>query len=164
MFKTGGILTLSKWSWRNLPFFWCPLHGIPSRTPLKNNTTLLEATRISTPDGTPYVKKGTTQYQTSPIVSIPYAPNWVSNILSIIWCSNTIVVCIDTSKQKWSSWTLPLWARLIDMLSISSINLSRNDEILDLQAPHCRTREKETPTHTTRDQVLPMILVVMMMY
>jgi hypothetical protein len=88
MLKTGGILTLSKGSWRNLQFLWWPLHGIPSRMPLKNNTTLLEATRTSTQDGPPYVKKGTRQYQTSPIFSIPYAPNWVSNILSVIWCSN----------------------------------------------------------------------------
>jgi hypothetical protein len=71
--------------------------------PLKNNTTLLEAMRTSTPDGPPYVKKGTRQYQISPIFSIPYAPNWVSKTLSIIWCSNTTVVCIDTFKQKWSS-------------------------------------------------------------
>jgi hypothetical protein len=60
--------------------FVVPLHGIPSGIPLKNNTTLLEAMRKSTPDGPPYVKKGTRQYQTSPIFYIPYAPNWVSNI------------------------------------------------------------------------------------
>jgi hypothetical protein len=100
--------------------FWWPLHGIPFGTPLKNNTTLLEAMRTSTPDGPPYVKKGTRQYQISPIFSIPYAPNWVSKTLSIIWCSNTMVVFIDTFKQKWSSWTSPHWARLIDTLSISS--------------------------------------------
>jgi hypothetical protein len=102
MLNTGGILTLRKGSWRNLQCFWWPLHGIPSRMPLKNNTTLLEATRTSTPDGPPYIKKGTRQYQISPIFSIPYAPNWVSKTLSIIWCSNTMVVCIDTFKQKWS--------------------------------------------------------------
>jgi hypothetical protein len=125
MLKTGGILTLSKGSWRNLQCLWWPLHGIPSGTPLKNNTTLLKATRTSTPDGPPYVKKGTRQYQISPIFSIPYAPNWVSKTLSVIWCSNTVVVFIDTFKHKWSSWTSPLWARLIDTLSRSSRNLSR---------------------------------------
>jgi hypothetical protein len=153
MLKTSGILTLSKGPWRNIQCLWWPLHGIPSGMPLKNNTTLLEATRTSTPDGPPYVKKGTRQYQISPIFSIPYAPNWVSKTLSIIWCSNTVVVCIDTFKQKWSSWTLPHWARLIDTLSRSSRNLSRNDESLDLQTPHSRSREKAAPTHTTRDQV-----------
>jgi hypothetical protein len=132
-------------AWRNLQFLWWPLHGIPSGTPLKNNTTLLEATRTSTPDGPPYIKKGTRQYQTSPIFSIPYAPNWVSNILSIIWCSNTMVVCIDTFKHKWSSWTSPHWARLIDTLSRSSINLSRNDESLDLQTPHSPKQGKGSP-------------------
>jgi hypothetical protein len=36
----------------------------------------------------------------STIFSITYAPNWVSNIMSVIWCSNTMVVCIDTFKQN----------------------------------------------------------------
>jgi hypothetical protein len=116
MLKTGGILTLRKGSWRNIQCFWWPLHGIPSGMPLKNSTTLLEATRTSTPDGPPYIKKGTRQYHISPIFSIPCAPNWVSKTLSIIWCSNTVVVCIDTFKQKWSSWTSPHWAWLIDTL------------------------------------------------
>jgi hypothetical protein len=154
MLKTGGIPTLSKRSWRNLQFLWWPLHGIPSGTPLKNNTTLLEAMRTSTPDGPPYVKKGTKQYQTSPILYIPSAPNWVSNIMSVIWCSNTTVVCIDTFKQKWIYWTSPHWAKLIDTLSRSSKNLSRNSESLDLKTPHSRSREKATPTHTSGDQVM----------
>jgi len=107
MLKTSGILTLSKGSCRNMQFLWWPLHGIPFGTPLKNITTLLEATRTSTPDGLAYIKKGTRQYQTSPIFSIPYAPNWLSNILSLIWFSNNMVVFIDTFKQKCSSWTYP---------------------------------------------------------
>jgi hypothetical protein len=41
MLKTGGILTLRKGPWRNLQFLWWPLHGIPSGTPLKNNTTIV---------------------------------------------------------------------------------------------------------------------------
>jgi hypothetical protein len=106
------------------------------RMPLKNNTTLLEATRTSTPDGPPYVKKGTRQYQISPIFSIPYAPNWVSKTLSVIWCSNTADVCIDTFKHKWSSWTSPHWAQLIDTMSRSSINLSIKGDSFDLQTPH----------------------------
>jgi hypothetical protein len=64
-----------------------------------------------------------------------------------------VVVCIDTFKQKWSFWTSPHWARLIDTLSRSSRNLSRKGESLDLQTPHSRSREKAAPTHTTRDQV-----------
>jgi hypothetical protein len=153
MLKNGGILTLSKGPWRNLQCLWCPLHDIPSRTPLKNDTTLLEASRTSTPDGPPYIKKGTRQYHISPIFSIPYTTNWVSKTLSVIWFSNTVDVCIDTFKQKWSSWTSPHWARLIDTLSRSSINLSRNDESLDLQTRHSRSREKAAPTHIARDQV-----------
>jgi hypothetical protein len=116
MLKTGGILTLSKGSQRNIQFFWWPLHGIPSRMPLKKNTTPLEAMRTSEPDGPPYVKKGTRQYHISPIFSLPYAQNWVSKTLSAIWCSNTMVVFIDTSKKKWSSWASPHWTRLINTL------------------------------------------------
>jgi hypothetical protein len=43
------------------------------------------------------------------------------------------------------------WERFIDRLSRSSINLSRNDESLDMQTPHRRIREKASLTHT-RDQ------------
>jgi hypothetical protein len=145
---------MNKGSWRNLQFLWWPLHGIPSEIPLKKNTTMLEATRTSTPDGPPYIKKGTRQYQTSPIFSIPSAPNWVSNILSIIWCSNTTTLCIDTFKQKWSSWISPHWAQLIDTLSRSRKNLRKNDKSLDLRTPHSRSRETIIPTHTIGDQLV----------
>jgi hypothetical protein len=63
-----------------------------------------------------------------------------------------MVVCIDTFKQKWSFWTSPHWARLIDTLSRSSRNLSRRGESLDLQTPHSQSREKVAPTHTARDR------------
>jgi hypothetical protein len=76
-------------------------HGIPLGIPLKNNTTLLESRRTNTQDGPHCVRKGTRQYHTSPIISIPYAPNWASNTLNDIWCSNTAIVCIDTFKHKW---------------------------------------------------------------
>jgi hypothetical protein len=92
--------------------FWSPPHGIPSGMPLKNNTTLLEAMRTSTQDGPPCVRKGTRQYQISPIFSIPCAPNWVSKTLNDIWCSNTMVVYIDTFKQKWIFWTSHHWVCL----------------------------------------------------
>jgi hypothetical protein len=58
-----------------------------------------------------------------------------------------MVVCIDTFKQKWIFWTFPHWVWLIDMLSRSS----RRGEILDLQTPHSRSREKAALTHTIRD-------------
>jgi hypothetical protein len=58
-----------------MQYFWSPSHGIPLGMPLNNSTTMLEATRTITQDGPPYVKKGTRQYQISPIFSIPYAPN-----------------------------------------------------------------------------------------
>jgi hypothetical protein len=57
--------------------------------------------------------------------SIPCAPSWVSKTLSDIWCSSTAMVCIDTSRQKWSFWTSRPWARPIDMLSKSSRSLNK---------------------------------------
>jgi hypothetical protein len=129
-----------------------PLHGIPLGMSLKNNTTLLEATRTSTQDGPRCVKKGTRQYQISPIFSIPYVPNWVSKTLNNIWCSNTMAICKDTFKQKWSFWTFHHYVWLIDMLSRSSRNLRRRGEILDIQSPHSLSREMETPTHKIRDR------------
>jgi hypothetical protein len=131
---------------------WFPLHGIPSRMPLNNNTTLLESMRTNTPDGPPYIKKGTKQYQISPIFSIPCAPNWVSKTLSDIRCLNTATVCIDTFKQKLSFCTSPHWVRIIDTLSRSSINSSRRGESLDLQTPHSQSMEKASPTHIARDK------------
>jgi hypothetical protein len=71
---------------------------IPFGIPLKNNTTLLEATRTSTPDGPPCIQKGTIKYHISQIFSIPCTPKWVSNTQSDIWYSNTAVICIDTFK------------------------------------------------------------------
>jgi hypothetical protein len=136
----------------NLQYLWSPPHGIPSGIPLKNNTTLLEATRTSTQDGTTCVRKGTRQYHISPIFSIPYAPNWVSKTLSDIWCSNTMTIIIDTFKQKWIFWTSYHWVQLIDMLSISSRNLSRRGKSLDMKNPHSRRKEKADPTHKTRDR------------
>jgi hypothetical protein len=120
--------------------------------PLKKNTTFLEATRTSTPDGQPYVKKGTKKYHISPIFSIHCAPNWVSRTLIDIWFLNTTVVFIDTFKQKWSFWTSPDWVWLIDTLSISSRNLSIRGKSLDLKNPHNQRKEKVALTHTTRDK------------
>jgi hypothetical protein len=107
---------------------------------------------LVTPDGPPYVKKETRQYQISPIFSIPCAPNWVSKTLSDIWCSNTADVFIDTLKHKWIFYTLPHLVWLIDMLSRSSRNLRRRGESLDMQSPHNRSREKVAPNHIERDK------------
>jgi hypothetical protein len=63
-----------------------PPGGILSGIPLKNSTTILEATRTSTQDGPHCVRKGNIQYQISPIFSIPCPPNWVSKNLNDIWC------------------------------------------------------------------------------
>jgi hypothetical protein len=82
---------------------------VPSRIPLKNITTRLEATRTSTPDGPLCVKKGTRQYQISPIFFIHCTPNWVSKTLRKIWCSNTATVYIEIFKQKFNFWTSPRW-------------------------------------------------------
>jgi hypothetical protein len=120
--------------------------------PLNNITTMLAATRTSTPDGPPCVGKETREYQISPIFSIPCTPNYVSKTLSDIWCLNTAVVCIDTLKNKWIFWTSHHCVWLIDMLSRSSKNLSRRGKSLDLQTPHSRSRAKVAPTHTTRNR------------
>jgi hypothetical protein len=53
MLNIGGILTLKNGSWRNLKCLWWPLHGIPFKIPLSNNTTLLEDTRTTTREGPP---------------------------------------------------------------------------------------------------------------
>jgi hypothetical protein len=135
-----------------MQYLWFPLHGIPFGVSLKINTTLLEARRTSTLDGPPCVKKGTRQYQTSPIFSIRSTPNCVSKIVNDIWCSNTVVFCIDTFKQKWIFWTSPHWVRLIDMFSRSSRYLSRRGKSLDLQTPHIRIKAKESLAHIPRDK------------
>jgi hypothetical protein len=81
--------------------------------------------------------------------------SWDSNQSSHckIDCSNTTSFFIDTFEQKLSFWTSPHWARPIDTLSISTINLCRKGESLYLQTPHSQSRSKAAPTHTTRDQV-----------
>ena len=64
-----------------------------------------------------------------------------------------MVFCIDTLKLKQISLTSPHSARIIDILSISSISLRRNGESLDLQTPHSQRREKVSPTHIESHQV-----------
>ena len=113
---------------------------------------MLEATRNNTQDGPRYVRKGTRKYHISPIFSILCTPNWVSKTLNEICSSNTVVVYRDTFKQKWSFYTFHHCVRLTDMLSISSRNLSKRGESLDLQTPYSQSREKVAPNHKTRDR------------
>jgi hypothetical protein len=82
---------------------------------LRNNTTLLEVMMTCIQNGPHCGRKETKQCPSSQISSIPCAPSWVSNILSDIWCSSIAVVCIDTSRPKWSFWTSHPWARPTDM-------------------------------------------------
>jgi hypothetical protein len=63
-----------------------------------------------------------------------------------------MVVWIDAFKQKWSFWKSHHWARLIDMLLKSSINLNKRSGSLDLQIPHSRSREKVAPTNIKKDK------------
>jgi hypothetical protein len=100
--------------------------------------------------GPHYDRKGTKQCQSSPMSSISYAPRWVSNTLSEIWCSSTMAVCIDTSRHKWSFWTFHPWERPIDMLSKLSRSLNIRCDSLGLQTPHSRSREKAAPTRRTK--------------
>jgi hypothetical protein len=97
-------------------------------------------------------RKETKQCQSSQIYFIPYAPSWVSNILSNIWCSSIAVVCIDTSNLKWIFWTSHPWARPIDMISKSSRSLNKICDNLGLGTPHKKIKEREAPTHRTKDR------------
>jgi hypothetical protein len=102
-------------------------------------------------DGPHYGRKETKQSQSSPMSSIPCAPSQVSNILSDIWCSSIVAVCIDTSRKKWIFWTSHPWARPIDMLSKSSRSLIKRRDSLGLGTPHSRRRERASLTHRTKD-------------
>jgi hypothetical protein len=90
---------------------------VPPGILLRNNTTILEVMMTCIQDGLHCGKKETKQCQSSLMSSIPCAPIWVSNILRNIWCSSTTMVCIDTSRHKWSFWTSHPWPRPIDMPS-----------------------------------------------
>jgi hypothetical protein len=82
--------------------------------------------------------------------SIPCAPSWASNILSDIWCSSIAVVCIDTSRPKWSLWTSHPWAQPIDMSSKSTRSLNKRCDNLGLGTPHNKIKERVTPTCRTK--------------
>jgi hypothetical protein len=79
--------------------------------------------------------------------SIPCAPRWVSNILSDIWCSSTVVVGRYTYRQKWIFWTSNPWARPIDMPSKSSRSLNKRCGSLGQETPHKRSKERVSLTY-----------------
>ena len=120
---------------------------------LRNNTTLSEVIMIYIPNGPHCDKKETKQCQISQISSIPCAPSWVSNILSdMIWYSSIAVICIDTSRPKWSFWTSHPWAQPTDMLSKSSRSSKKRRDNLGLGTPHRKRQEREAPTYRTKDR------------
>jgi hypothetical protein len=102
MSKIGGKLSVSRRKQRNPHYLQSRSPGSPSGMLLRNNTTLLEVMTTCIQNGPHCGRKETKQCPSSQISSIPCAPSWVSNILSDIWCSSIMVVCIDTSRMKWS--------------------------------------------------------------
>jgi hypothetical protein len=102
MSRIGGILTVSKRPQRNPHCLHSYPLGVLSGMLLRNNITLLEAKMTSIQDGPRCIKKGTKQFQSSQMSSIPCAPRWVSKTLNDTWFSSTTTVYIDTSRQKWS--------------------------------------------------------------
>jgi hypothetical protein len=119
---------------------------------LRNNTTLLEVMTTCIPNGPHCGKKETKQCHSSQISSIPCAPSWVSNIQSDIWCSNIVVLCIDTSIPKWNFQTSCLWVRPTDMSSKSSRSSNKRWDNLGLGTPQRKRQERAAPTHKTKDR------------
>jgi hypothetical protein len=104
------------------------------------------------PNGPHCGKKETKQCQISQISSIPCAPSWVSKIQSDIWCSSTMVLCIDTSRLKWNLWTSRPWAWPIDMPSKSSRSSNKRRDNLGLGTPRSKNQERAAPTYRTKDR------------
>jgi hypothetical protein len=102
MSKIGGRLSVSKRKQRNTHYLQSHSLGSPLGMLLRNNTTPLEVMTTCIQNEPHYGRKGTKQCQSSQMSSIPCAPSWVSNIISDILFSSTVVVCIDTSRKKWS--------------------------------------------------------------
>ena len=80
---------------------------------------------------------------------IPFAHNWVSNILSCIWYSNTAAAYVDTSRKRWSSWISPHSAQHTNTLSKSSRSSNRRSETLDLQIQSPKDKAKAGWPKTT---------------
>jgi hypothetical protein len=134
-------------------------HCFQSRPPrnhsgmlLRNNTTMSEVMTTCIPNGPHCGKKETKKCPISQISSIPCAPSWVSNILSDIWCSSIVVLCIDTSRPKWNFWTSHPWARPTDMPSKSSRSSNKRRVNLGLGTPHNKSWERAAPTYRTKDR------------
>jgi hypothetical protein len=120
---------------------------------LRNNTTLSEVMMTCIPNVPHCNKKETKQCQISQISSIPCAPSWVSNIQSDIWCLSIMVLCIDTSRQKWNFWTSHPWARPTDMSSKSSRSSNKRSGNLGLGTPHNKSQERAPqPTEKRTEQ------------
>jgi hypothetical protein len=119
---------------------------------LRNNTTLLEVMTTYIQDGPHCGRKGTKQCQSSPMSSIPCTPRWVSKTLSDIWCSSTMVVCIDTSRQKWSFWTFHPWAWPIDMLVKIEQKLKQKTRQFGSANPSQQKQGKGSPNPQNKGQ------------
>jgi hypothetical protein len=126
--------------------------GSPSWMLLRKNTTLLEVMTTCTQNGPHCGRKETKQCSSSQIFSISCAPSWVSNILRDICCSSIAVVCIDTSRLKWSSWTSHPWAQSTDMSSKLSRSSNKRHNNLGLGTPHSKIQEMVAPTRRTKDR------------
>jgi hypothetical protein len=137
---------------RNPHYLQSQSPGSPSWMLLRNNTTLFEAMTTYTQNGPHCGRKETKRCSSSQISSIPCTPSWVSKVLSEIWCSSIMLVCIDTSILKWSFWTSHPWARPTDMLSKSSRISNKRRDNLGLVTPHRKSQERESPTHRIKDR------------
>lgn len=67
------------------------------------------------------------------IFSIPFAQNWVSNILWNIWCSSTTFIYTNIFRTKCHSWISPHLVQHTDMLQRLTINSSWRGDTLDLR-------------------------------
>jgi hypothetical protein len=62
------------------------------------------------------------------------------------------VVCIDTSRPKWSFWTSHPWARPTDMSSKSSRSSNKRRDNLGLGTPHSKSQERAGPNPQKKGQ------------
>jgi hypothetical protein len=143
---------VSKRKQRNPHYLQSLSPGNSSWILLRNNTTLLEVMITCIQNGQHYGKKETKQCHSSQISSIPCAPSWVSNILSDIWCSSIMVLCMDTSKPKWNFHTSHPWERPIDMQSKLRRSSNKRCDNLGLETPHRKIQERVAPTHRKKDR------------
>lgn len=94
-------------------------------------------------------REGTKMCRSSQIFSIHFTQSLVSRIRRKIWYSSITTNYTSKSKMRWSSWTSPFLALLIDMMSRSSKNLNKRRKALDLQI---WIKGKEPPNRRTKDK------------